>query len=33
MAIKEQKKAGTKKPVQEEVLYHTYPSGGVSKRK
>jgi hypothetical protein len=33
MVVKEQKKTGSKKPAQEEVLYHTYPSGGSSKRK
>ncbi len=33
MVTKEQKKAGAKKPAREEASYHTYPSGGVSKRK
>jgi hypothetical protein len=34
MAMKEQKKAGSKKPAEkEDVLYHTYPSGGSQKRK
>lgn len=33
MAMKEQKKAGSKKPEKEEALYHTYPSGGTQKRK
>ncbi len=33
MVVKEQKKTGFKKPAQAEPLYHTYPSGGSSKRK
>ncbi len=33
MVVKEQKKAASKKPAQEEASYHTYPSGGTSKRK
>lgn len=33
MVAKDQKKAGSKKPVQAEASYSTYPSTGSSKRK